>query len=189
MLERDGILTTERLVVRPMAAGDFDALLQGLEDPDRTWADGYPLDESLVSAAMVQERQRTSPGAAVQVVAADPWTQYQVILADGDVVVGDLTFLEPPDHDRVAMITFGIAPSCRGNGYATEMLRALVPWLRARTDVRGIRADTDLVNATSHQVLRAAGLRVVQDDGDRQLYELRWEHAERTTRSRVQRRP
>jgi RimJ/RimL family protein N-acetyltransferase len=188
VLERDGILTTERLIVRPMSAGDFDALLQGLEDPDRVWADGYPLDESLVSAAMVQERQWTSPGTAVK-VAADPWTQYQVILADRDVVVGDLTFLEPPDDDRVAMITFGIAPSCRGNGFATEMLRALVPWLRARPDVRGIRADTDLVNPTSHQVLRAAGLRVVQDDGDRQLYELRWDHAERIQRSRAPRRP
>lgn len=189
MLERDGTLTTERLVVRPMAPGDFDALLQGLEDPDRVWADGYPLDESLVSAAMVQERQRTS-GSAVPVLAADdPWTQYQVILADRDVVVGDLTFLEPPDRDRVAMITFGIAPSCRGNGYATEMLRALVPWLRARTDIRGIRADTDLVNPSSHQVLRAAGLRVVQDDGDRQLYEMRWDHAERIPRSLPPRRP
>jgi RimJ/RimL family protein N-acetyltransferase len=184
VLDRDGVLTTERLVVRPMAEGDFDALLQGLEDPDRTWADGYPLDESLVSAAMVQERRRESSTAPVlPVVAIGPWTQYQVILASHDLVVGDLTFLEPPDHDRVAMITFGIAPSCRGQGYATEMLRALVPWLRARPDIRGIRADTDLVNPSSHHVLRAAGLRVVQDDGDRQLYELRWDHAERVARS------
>jgi RimJ/RimL family protein N-acetyltransferase len=106
-----------------------------------------------------------------------------------DVVVGDLSFLEPPDRDRIAMITCGIAPSCRGNGYATEMLRALVPWLRARTDIRGIRADTDLVNPSSHQVLRAAGLRVVQDDGDRQLYEMRWDHAERIPRSLPPRRP
>lgn len=162
-----------------MGDGDFDALLQGLEDPDRQWADGYPLDESLVSAAMVQERRREDRGAVVPVLARDPWTQYQVIRATDDVVVGDLTFLEPPDHDRVAMITFGVAPSCRGNGYATEMLRALVPWLRSRPDIRGLRADTDLVNPSSHQVLRAAGLQVVQDDGDRQLYELRWAHAER----------
>ena len=172
-----------------MSGGDFDALLQGLQDPDRPWADGYPLDESLVSAAMVQERRRESRGVVVPVLSRDPWTQYQVIRTSDDLVVGDLTFLEPPDRDRVAMITFGVAPSCRGNGYATEMLRALVPWLRARPDIRGIRADTDLVNPSSHQVLRAAGLRVVQDDGDRQLYELRWDHAERITRSRVARRP
>lgn len=183
MLERDGSFRTDRLVVRPLQSGDFDALMQGLEDPDRIWAEGYPLDESLVSAAMVQERRRASDG-AVPVLAEDPWTQYQIILASQDVVVGDLTFLEPPDGDRIAMITFGIAPACRGNGYATEMLRALVPVLRARPDVRGIRADTDLVNPSSHNVLRAAGLRVAQDDGDRQLYELRWEHPERAAAPR-----
>jgi RimJ/RimL family protein N-acetyltransferase len=182
--ERDDSFRTDRLVVRPMQEGDFDALMQGLEDPDRPWAEGYPLDESLVSAAMVQERRRAT-GGAVPVVAHDPWTQYQVILAAQDVVVGDLTFLEAPDAERVAMITFGIASACRGNGYATEMLRALVPWLRARTDVRGVRADTDLVNPAGHNVLRAAGFRVAQDHGDRQVFELRWDHTERIPRARV----
>lgn len=161
-----------------MGTGDFDALLQGLEDPDRPWADGYPLDESLVSAAMVQERHRAVHGAD-----EDPWTQYQVILAETGTVVGDLTFLEPPDEGRVAMLTFGIAPSRRGNGYATELLRAVVAWARSRRDIRGIRADTDLVNQSSHKVLTSAGLRVVQDDGDRQLYELRWERPERISAS------
>lgn len=159
-----------------MSEGDFDALLQGLEDPDRPWADGYPLDESLVSAAMVQERHRDD-----REPASDPWTQYQVILADSGTVVGDLTFLEPPDDARVAMLTFGIAPSRRGNGYATELLHAVVSWARGRQDIRGVRADTDLVNQSSHKVLTAAGLRVVQDDGDRQLYELRWERPERVS--------
>jgi RimJ/RimL family protein N-acetyltransferase len=179
-----GSLRTARLDVRPMSSGDFDALLQGLQDPDRPWAEGYPLDESLVSAAMVLERQRDDHG-AVPVIAQDPWTQYQIILRDEDVVIGDLTFLDGPDADRVALVTFGIAPGRRGNGYATEMLRELVDWARARQDIRGLRADTDLVNPSSHNVLRAAGLEVVQDDGDRQLYELRWDRAQRVPRAPV----
>lgn len=153
-----------------MGAGDFHALLQGLQDPDRPWTAGYPMDESLVSAAMVQGR-------------GGPWTQYQVLLSDEGVVIGDLTFLEPPGTDRIALITFAIAPERRGNGYATEALRAVVEWARGRSDIRGLRADTDLVNPSSHHVLRAAGLDVVQDDGDRQLYELRWERRERIVRA------
>jgi ribosomal-protein-alanine N-acetyltransferase len=180
--ERDDSFRTDRLVVRPMQEGDFDALMQGLEDPDRPWAEGYPLDESLVSAAMVQERRRGPDGGAPG-TARDPWTQYQVILRDEDVVIGDLTFLEVPDEDRVALVTFGIAPGRRGNGYATELLQEVVGWARARGDIRGLRADTDLVNASSQNVLRAAGLRVVQDDGDRQVYELRWDRAERVPRA------
>jgi len=154
-----------------MGESDFDALLQGLQDPDRPWTPGYPLDETLVSAAMVQSR------------GDGPWTQYQVLLTDENVVVGDLTFLEPPDDERVALLTFAIAPERRGNGYATEALRAVVDWARGRSDIRGLRADTDLVNPSGHQVLRAAGLAVVQDDGDRQVYELRWERRERTVRA------
>lgn len=172
-----------------MGGGDFDALLQGLQDPDRPWAVGYPLDESLVSAAMVQERHRTGTAPAFADRSGDdPWTQYQVILVEEDVVVGDLTFLEPPGSDRVALLTFGIAPERRGNGYATEMLREVVTWARGRADVRGLRADTDLVNPSSHSVLQAAGLQVVQDDGDRQVYELRWERPERVVRTPIARR-
>lgn len=167
-----------------MDDADFDALLQGLQDPDRPWADGYPLDESLVAAAMVQERRRdSSPGRDV-----GPWTQYQLILADEGVVVGDFTFLEQPGAlDRVALITFSIAPQRRGNKYATEAVREIVAWAKGRSDIRGLRADTDLVNPASHQVLRSAGLSVVQDDGDRQVYELRWERPERISRTPVAR--
>jgi RimJ/RimL family protein N-acetyltransferase len=178
----DGSIRTARLDVRPMHNGDFDALLHGLQDPDRPWAEGYPLDETLVSAAMVQERRRGLDG-AVPVIARDPWTQYQVILRGEAVVIGDLTFLETPDEARVALMTFGIAPGRRGNGYATEMLHEVVAWARARSDIRGLRADTDLVNPSSHNVLRTAGLRVVQDDGDRQVYELRWDRTERVPRA------
>ncbi len=168
-----------------MDVGDFDALLQGLQDPDRPWATGYPLDESLVTAAMAQERLRDARRGGRDV---GPWTQYQLILADEGLVVGDFTFLEPPGpDDRVALVTFSIAPEQRGNKYATEAVREIVAWAKGRSDIRGLRADTDLVNPASHQVLRNAGLSVVQDDGDRQLYELRWERPERVTRTPVAR--
>jgi hypothetical protein len=58
-----------------------------------------------------------------------------------------------------------------------------VAWARGRRELRGLRADTDLVNPASHSVLRAAGLAVVHDDGDRQVYELRWERPERIARA------
>jgi len=154
-----------------MDAADLDALLHGLEDPDRPWAPGYPLDESLVAAQVVEGRCASGD--------PWPWTSYQLLLRETGLVVGDLTFLEPPDRERVALMTFAVAPEHRGNGYATEAVREVVAWARGRRDLRGLRADTDLVSPASHVVLRAAGLSVVHDEGDRQVYELRWERPER----------
>ncbi|MDX8150103.1 GNAT family N-acetyltransferase [Patulibacter brassicae] len=178
MTDPHGTLRTPRLTVRPMVPADLDALLHGLQDPDRPWAAGYPLDETLIAAQVVDGRASLDDPDAL-----GPWTQYQLVLDGEGVVIGDFTFLSPPDRDRVALITFAIAPERRGNGYATEAVRAIVAWARGRRELRGLRADTDLVNPASHSVLRAAGLAVVHDDGDRQVYELRWERPERIARA------
>lgn len=160
-------VSTARLDLRPMAPGDLDALLKGLEDPEHPWAPGYPLEATLVAAAMVAERVRGADDAG-------PWTQYQARDRNEGVVVGDLTFLDPPDADGVALVTFGISPDRRGRGYATETLRGVLSWASERHDVSGLRADTDLVDPAAPRVLRAAGLSVVHDDGDHQVYERRW---------------
>jgi ribosomal-protein-alanine N-acetyltransferase len=139
-------------------------LLDGRTNDGEGWADGYPLDGTLVSVAMQLdlERQGADRGG---------FCHYQVLLRDEDLVIGDIGFHAPPDELGEVSVGFGIVPVARGRGYAVEALRALLQWALRQPEVRSVHADTDLVNLASQRVLVAAGMRLIADEGDRKVYE------------------
>jgi RimJ/RimL family protein N-acetyltransferase len=130
-----------------------------------SWAPGYPLDGSLVAIAMQLEQVDAG-------VDRGPFGHFHVILAEENVVIGDIGFHTPPDDLGEVSIGFGIVPAARGRGYAREALRALLDWALAQPEVRSVHADTDLVNLASQRVLVGAGMRLIADEGDRKVYEI-----------------
>jgi len=92
----------------------------------------------------------------------DPWTLgFAVVHRDDDRVIGSAAFKGAPDEDGVVEIAYGIAPSYRGQGYATEAARALVSFALERVDVRSIRAHTKPENDASGRVLAKCGFHQV----------------------------
>ena len=158
-------LTTPRLRLRPLAPDEMRELLEGRPLPGQTWAEGYPLDGTLVAVAMQQELVDAD-------VDRGGFCHYQVMLADEDVVIGDVGFHAPPDELGEVSVGFGIVPVARRRGYAVEALQAILDWALARPEVRSVHADTDLVNLASQRVLLGAGMQVVADEGDRKVYEI-----------------
>jgi ribosomal-protein-alanine N-acetyltransferase len=158
-------LTTPRLRLRPLAPAEMRELLEGRPMPGHAWADGYPLDGTLVSVAMQAELVEHD-------VDRGGFCHYQVLLRPDDVVIGDIGFHTPPDELGEVSVGFGIVPAARRRGYAVEALRALLDWGLRQPEVRSIHADTDLVNLASQRVLLGAGMRVVADEGDRKVYEI-----------------
>ncbi len=145
---------------------DLRALLAGRPVPGRRWAEGYPLDGSLVAAAMQLEHVDAG-------IDRGPFGLYQVLVREaGDLVIGDIGFHAPPDDLGVLSIGFGIVPAARHHGYAGEALRGVLDWALARPEVRVVCADTDLVHLDSQRVLVSAGMRLAADEGDRKLYEI-----------------
>jgi RimJ/RimL family protein N-acetyltransferase len=143
-------------------------LLDGQPADGRRWADGYPLDGTLVAVAMQLELDDHG-------VDRGPFCHYQVVLPADDgaeVVIGDIGFHAPPDELGEVSIGFGIVPAARRRGYAAEALRAVLDWALRRPEVRAVHADTDLVNLASQRVLQSAGMRLVADEGDRKIYEV-----------------
>jgi RimJ/RimL family protein N-acetyltransferase len=143
-------------------------LLDGRPADGQRWADGYPLDGSLVAVAMQVELED-------QGVDRGPFGHFQVVLRADDgaeVVIGDIGFHAPPDELGEVSVGFGIVPAARRHGYATEALRTLLGWALQQPEVRSVHADTDLVNLASQRVLLAAGMRLVADEGDRKIYEI-----------------
>jgi ribosomal-protein-alanine N-acetyltransferase len=148
-----------------MPAEAMRDLLDGQPAGGERWAEGYPLDGTLVAVAMQLDLEKN--GADRQ-----GFCHYQVLLRDEDVVVGDIGFHAPPDELGEVSIGFGIVPAARGRGYAVEALRAVLDWALRQPQVRSVHADTDLVNLASQRVLVAAGMRLVADEGDRKVYEI-----------------
>jgi ribosomal-protein-alanine N-acetyltransferase len=158
-------LTTPRLRLRPLAPAEIQALLAGVPVPGLRWAEGYPMDGTLVAVAMQEDIVRRG-------IDRGGFCHYQVLLADEDVVIGDVGFHAPPDDLGEVSVGFGIVPAARGRGYAVEALRAVLEWALRQPEVRCVHADTDLVNLASQRVLAAAGMSLAADEGDRKVYEI-----------------
>jgi RimJ/RimL family protein N-acetyltransferase len=159
------VLTTPRLRLCSLSPEEMRALLEGRPFGERRWAEGYPLDGSLVAVAMQLDLEQRG-------VQRDPFCHYQVVLAEDDLVIGDIGFHTPPDDLGEVSVGFGIVPVARGRGYAREALRAVLDWALDRPEVRSVHADTDLVNLASQRVLLGAGMELVADEGDRKVYEI-----------------
>jgi RimJ/RimL family protein N-acetyltransferase len=160
-------LTTSRLRLRPLAPTEMRELLEGRPLEGQRWAEGYPLDGTLVAVAMqVELVERDVPRGG--------FCHYQVLLPEGDAeyVIGDVGFHAPPDELGEVSVGFGIVPAARRRGYAVEALRAVLDWALRQPEVRAVHADTDLVNLASQRVLLSAGMRLVADEGDRKVYEI-----------------
>jgi [ribosomal protein S5]-alanine N-acetyltransferase len=158
-------LTTPRLRLRALSPQGMQDLLDGRRSDGQRWAEGYPLDGTLVAVAMQANLVKHD-------VRRGPFGHYQVLLREQDLVIGDIGFHAPPDDLGEVSIGFGIVPVARQRGYAREALTALLDWALRRPEVRTVHADTDLVNLASQRVLLGAGMLLASDEGDRKVYEI-----------------
>ncbi|MFO7742028.1 MAG: GNAT family N-acetyltransferase [Anaerolineae bacterium] len=97
-----------------------------------------------------------------------PWGG-TVIEREECAAVGLMGFKGLPD-DGALEIGYGINPSYRNRGYATEMVEALTEWALSQPAVRRVIAECRTDNAGSIRVLEKAGFertgrRVDEEDG------------------------
>lgn len=89
-----------------------------------------------------------------------------VVRRSDGLVVGDAGFHAPPDLRGAAEIGYGLAPSARGRGYASEALSALVSWAHAHGCVT-VLAEVEPGNEASLAVLGRCGFTPVRAAGSR----------------------
>jgi RimJ/RimL family protein N-acetyltransferase len=158
-------LSSPRLRLRLLGRTEVRALLDGRTPGGLAWADGYPLDGGLVTAAMQHQLHAED-------ITTGPFGLFQIVRREDSLVVGDIGFHSPPCELGEVSVGFGIVPAHRRRGYATEALRTLLAWTLEQPEVRAVHADTDLVHLASQRVLAHAGMVVVADEGDRKLFEI-----------------
>jgi ribosomal-protein-alanine N-acetyltransferase len=155
-------LATPRLLLVPLTPALAEAALTGaaLATP-RGRASADPLPPCLVPAGD-WPTDEAGVVLARAALAGDAAGQWLVALRSG-LVVGEcgLRAWAAPDEPEVG---YGLAPSARGRGLATEAVGRLVEHLVARPGVRAVVARAASDNAASRRLLRRLGF--TSEEGD-----------------------
>ncbi|WP_063058249.1 GNAT family N-acetyltransferase [Nocardia sienata] len=150
---------TARLILRLWTPDDLTAVRTGVRA--QAWAADFPADG---------DRE------IVEVLAVRPhWLDrfgHRMVSERGSgLVVGSIGLFWPP-VDGVLELGYGIVPSRRGRGYATEATRALADYALTAPGVHTVSASVELVNPASVRVLEKAGFARVHSDGARAEFRL-----------------
>jgi len=116
------------------------------EQPGDDWHPEYPFADELDPLR--------SLGAASS---PDPvFTMYLVRRRSDGLAVGGIGFFGPPDDTGTVEFGYGLVPSARGAGLATEAVELALQHA-ADNGARAAVADTDVTNAASQRVLEKNG--------------------------------
>ncbi|MBG0857693.1 GNAT family N-acetyltransferase [Streptomyces spinoverrucosus] len=164
-----GDLVTARLVIHPMTVSEAERVVAGEPDSGARWAPEYPTDGD-VSAA------RRFLSTCADTGDPQPFGNYEIRRREDSQAIGGVGFHGPADENGSVTIGYGLVPSARGKGYATEALRGLLLLARAH-GVTCVKGDADHDNIASQHVMLAVGMRPTGEDEHVRYFEIAWTDA------------
>lgn len=142
------VLTTERLILRPLTADDGPAI--------ERYASAYEVALNTLSIP-----HPYPPGAAAAWIATHASTPninvFAITLRDGGELIGTVGVHLDPEHDA-AEVGYWIGVPFWGKGYVTEAARAAIDWAFASLPVNRIHAMHFTRNPASGRVLQKIGM-------------------------------
>jgi GNAT superfamily N-acetyltransferase len=139
--------------VTPAAATDLAAGGDG----GFVWLDGGPFEGTREGAKIVVKQYEAG-------VLRPEWGTYVLVRREDGLAVGAMGFHSAPDEEGRVEIGYDLVEAARGQGYATEALRALSAWALARDDAQTVFAIVDRANVPSQNVVTRAGFTQVSED-------------------------
>jgi ribosomal-protein-alanine N-acetyltransferase len=114
-----------------------------------------------IDAMPPADRAQVSPdwlARARATTSSDPWIHgFAIVHQSTRQTIGSCAYKGPPDSAGMVEIAYGVDPSHRGRGYATEAARALTSHAFSYPDVRTVRAHTLPHENASTRVLTKCG--------------------------------
>jgi ribosomal-protein-alanine N-acetyltransferase len=160
----DHVLRTERLILRPVTAGDHAALLAHWAAPgvSRFLFDGATLSASEITEAIEDSaRDFGRSGYGLWLI----HEKHHADLADGDLADADLadaavvgTAGLRPLEDIGLEVFYSLAPGSWGKGYATEAARAVLDRALGPLGLPEVLAEIDAGNTASIAVIERLGM-------------------------------
>ncbi len=151
----DWPILTARLSLRPYADGDFDGLyaIQSSDEVAR-WLYNDALDQEKTRDLLARKVR----GSALE--AEGDWLSAAVTLRDDGELVGDVALQWVSELHRCCEVGFSFNPAHQGRGYATEAVRALLPFVFETMGCHRLIGRTELRNFGSARVLEKLGMRL-----------------------------
>jgi len=145
--------------------------------PDYEKLTGYRLAEGLQEMVAGPEVSPEFVARQQQAIETDIWLHgFAIVDPEAHLVVGVCGYKGPPTAEGIVEIAYGLAPACRGRGYATEAAKELVQRALATDLVSRVIAHTLPESNASTRILARCGftcLGEVIDPQDGRVW--RWE--------------
>ena len=151
------MLSTERLVLRPVTGDDHPALLAHWTEPDvrRYLFDGAPLSSAEVAETIEESiGDFAAHGYGIWLIELGSGTGSGPSPGPGLVGTAGLRPLEESGLE----IFYSLAPGAWGHGYATEAARAVVEFALGSLGLPEVLAEVDEGNAASVAVVKRLGM-------------------------------
>lgn len=148
----DTLLFTRRLLLRPLARGDLDALFTIFGDPQvmRYWSTPPWADRGAGQGMLDSD---LAAGADAD------WLRLGVVRRDSDELVGTCTLFDHRSSSRRAEIGYALARRAWGQGLMHEALDALLDFGFEHWQLNRVEADIDPRNQASARLLDRLGFR------------------------------
>jgi RimJ/RimL family protein N-acetyltransferase len=154
MLRPDYPIFTERLLLRPFAAEDLEALLGIHGDPGvARYLYWEARDRAQVSDVLADKVRMTALAHEGDVLSL------AAVRADTRELVGDVSLVWVSERHRQGEVGYLLHPAQRGRGYATEAVRALLRLGFEELGLHRIVGRLDGRNVGSARVLERLGMR------------------------------
>lgn len=146
----DVTLHTPRLLLRPLAPADSDALFAMRSDPRvQRYGSHAPWTERAIAVAYIERN--------VQAMAEGAHAQFAIERREDGRVVGTCTLYRLDAQSRRADCGYVLLPAEWGKGYATEAMSALLDWGFEALALHRVEADIDPRNTASAKLLERLG--------------------------------
>jgi RimJ/RimL family protein N-acetyltransferase len=147
-------IATERLLLRPFEAGDFEPLFKILSNPDVTrFLEGGPEDAEGARRSLETKLKRSA------LRREGDWLQLAVVPREGGAMLGFVTLIWVSRDHRTGEIGFIFDPAHHGKGFAGEAATVMLRLGFEEFDLHRIIGRCDARNAASARLLERLGLR------------------------------
>ena len=146
-------LETERLILRDLVPEDYRAAFLWCGDPDVARYMVYPVYTRAEDVrTWLEGRNPDDP---------DEYDAGIVLKATGELIGSGGLFYRP--ENDLWTIGYNIRKDQWGNGYVPEAIRAIIEYVKARRDVRGIQGTFAAENQKSRRVMEKLGMAYAED--------------------------